>query len=271
MATPLYPSITYPAGKFVFCAGSILFRRARITSTTSLPDVTEAYEDSQQDSPKWKWQICLLYHCLKNQWLLPKGRKEAGESLATAAMRETFEETGYPNALLPITLPTRAPIPGTNQKDVIRIADKCSTEPITVTLRDVRTAPLIWDAESTETSHTELLSKISSHDQNQDRFPNAKFIHWYITIVQSQAQFDVVSESLETNGEVDLEFDSASAELGDAEKQENTQTASESFNSHFFDIDSVGDDVGAAERLTFQGDRDVARLAIELVKGTYGD
>lgn len=46
------------------------------------------------------------------KYLLPKGRKDQGESITDAAVRETFEETGYPCTLFPVQMPTRAPAPG---------------------------------------------------------------------------------------------------------------------------------------------------------------
>ncbi|KAG7095100.1 hypothetical protein E1B28_005887 [Marasmius oreades] len=266
MATSCYPTTTYPAGNFTFCAGSILFRRARVIQTADISSSTQ----TPRDPPKWKWQICLLYHCVKDEWLLPKGRKDAGESLEAAAIRETFEETGYPNTYLPITLPTRAPMPGTNQKDVVRIAGKCTSEPIAITVRDVSNVPFAWDSSATETTHSNLLSKLSLQvDRAKTRVPNAKVIHWYATVVQSQARLFVHPECLGPGTEPIPDF--GLDELGDSEKQENTQTASESFDSQFFDVDAVDGGLGAVERLTFQGDQDIARLAVELVKGTYGD
>jgi 8-oxo-dGTP pyrophosphatase MutT (NUDIX family) len=42
------------------------------------------------------------------EYLLPKGRKEIGEPLQSAAVRETFEETGFSCSLLPHKFPTLA-------------------------------------------------------------------------------------------------------------------------------------------------------------------
>lgn len=54
---------------------------------------------------------------MRGEWLLPKGRKDRGESLERTALRETFEETGFPPVLLPVGMHTRAPDPSTNLKD----------------------------------------------------------------------------------------------------------------------------------------------------------
>lgn len=43
-----------------------------------------------------------------NHFLFPKGRKNVGEDLTRAALRETYEETGYRCELLPHCLPTLA-------------------------------------------------------------------------------------------------------------------------------------------------------------------
>lgn len=58
--------------------------------------------------------------------LLPKGRKNIGETLEQAALRETEEETGYQAYLLPLPIPTRA----TSDEEF-----KDSTEPVCVVER----------------------------------------------------------------------------------------------------------------------------------------
>ena len=52
--------------------------------------------------------VLLLYHRSKGEYFLPKGRKQAGESLEDAALRETMEESGYKCTLLRHCLPTKA-------------------------------------------------------------------------------------------------------------------------------------------------------------------
>lgn len=46
----------------------------------------------------------LCYHPLHHYYFLPKGRKDTHESLAEAAQREGFEESGYRNRLLPVPM-----------------------------------------------------------------------------------------------------------------------------------------------------------------------
>ena len=52
--------------------------------------------------------ILLLCYRPKNEILLPKGRKNIGESLEAAAARETYGESGFRCQLLPHDLPTNA-------------------------------------------------------------------------------------------------------------------------------------------------------------------
>ncbi|KAJ6513365.1 NUDIX hydrolase domain-like protein [Mycena sanguinolenta] len=117
MTTPVtspstsYPSTLYFSEDFVVSAGCVLFRK-----NTGL-------------------EICLLHDLTKEAWVLPKGRKDCGESIAAAAVRETFEEIGYPCALLPLRMPTRAPVPGVNGADASTVVEDIS-EPIAVVVED---------------------------------------------------------------------------------------------------------------------------------------
>ena len=53
--------------------------------------------------------MLLLYHRPKGELMLPKGRKDRGESIEATATRETFEESGFPCQLVKHKLPTNAP------------------------------------------------------------------------------------------------------------------------------------------------------------------
>lgn len=67
--------------------------------------------------------------------MLPKGRKNIGETLEDAALRETLEETGYEASLLPLPVPTLATSDETPKHTGL------TTEPVSVTERyrgDVR-------------------------------------------------------------------------------------------------------------------------------------
>ncbi|KAI6038585.1 hypothetical protein EDC04DRAFT_1923770 [Pisolithus marmoratus] len=108
---------------FVICAGSVLFR-----SDTA-----------------GRWQICVLHDRMGNVHVLPKGRKDCGESTDEAAVRETYEETGYPCKLLPTRMTTRAPLPHANMLDEPRVVDD-AREPFAITLRDLKEkgTKIIW-------------------------------------------------------------------------------------------------------------------------------
>ncbi|KAJ7271075.1 hypothetical protein C8J57DRAFT_1320612 [Mycena rebaudengoi] len=54
-------------------------------------------------------KIVVLYESQKKFWFLPKGRKDIGESLEQAALREAHEESGYQVEFLPLYIPTCAP------------------------------------------------------------------------------------------------------------------------------------------------------------------
>jgi len=99
---------------FIITAGAVLFRR----------------------TPK-SLEICILYHEIKKHWLLARGRKDRGESVEEAAIRETFEETGYPCQLMRgLRMWTRAPPAGSHEKShPVLVSD--AIEPFAITMRNV--------------------------------------------------------------------------------------------------------------------------------------
>lgn len=100
---------------FVLSAGTVLFRRS--------PENNEL-------------QICILHNLKTGKWNLPKGRKDRGESLEVTAVRETYEETGYPCEILPCRIPTRAPAAGARQFGSSIVDD--SVEAFAMTMRPLR-------------------------------------------------------------------------------------------------------------------------------------
>ncbi|KIL69849.1 hypothetical protein M378DRAFT_708474 [Amanita muscaria Koide BX008] len=127
----------WTSDSFVFAAGSVLFRRHLET----------------QDL-----QICILHNPRNDKWCLPKGRKDRGESLETTAVRETFEETGYPCELLPCRMPTRAPAPNCRQRGA-EVVDG-AVEPFAVSVRPI----------------------------SRSATKGVKFISWYITKLKEDSQ-----------------------------------------------------------------------------------
>jgi len=125
MATSNFPTKQYDSEHFVESAGAVIF-----------------------DLANEHTRICLIYSKKHNEWYLPKGRRNHGESRAEAAVREATEETGVPCRLLPICLKTRAPPqiePEGGSPDIVRIEGN-STEPFMITLREIGDGQmkLIW-------------------------------------------------------------------------------------------------------------------------------
>ncbi|KAK7055501.1 Nudix hydrolase domain-containing protein [Favolaschia claudopus] len=74
-------------------------------------------------------KLVVVYESKKKYWFLPKGRKDVGESLEQAALREAYEESGYRVEFLPLFTQTRAPSPPSNP----HAAYEPNTEPIYIT------------------------------------------------------------------------------------------------------------------------------------------
>ncbi|KAF4622847.1 hypothetical protein D9613_002409 [Agrocybe pediades] len=185
MAASRYPTTQYLAGNFVLSAGSVLFRRRTALTNSVLPD----------------YQICILHHLDHNEFLLPKGRKDQGERLEDAAMRETYEETGYRCSLWRVRMPTRAPaplatghssddreeLPRLQEPNERRVVDDIA-EPISVTIRDLGV-----DASSSE--------------------PKSKLIFWYITICPPGTEKEQNTQMENEN------FDSVWVDVEEAERR----------------------------------------------------
>ena len=101
----------YTAERFVESAGTILFR----LSTR---------------------EICILRLLERDECVLPKGRRNLGESCRVTATREAIEETGIPCRLLPVDLVSRAcPAIGKGNIPDEPRAFKAVCEPITLQIR----------------------------------------------------------------------------------------------------------------------------------------
>jgi 8-oxo-dGTP pyrophosphatase MutT (NUDIX family) len=111
MALARYPTEQFLSSHFLISGGSILFA-----------------------SIQAPLRVCLIYHKARGEWLLPKGRKDRGEDVRDAAVRETYEETGYPCELLPLDMVTRAAAAAAQTTDAA-VAVRGSEEPFMVTLR----------------------------------------------------------------------------------------------------------------------------------------
>ncbi|KAH9477111.1 Diadenosine hexaphosphate hydrolase [Psilocybe cubensis] len=54
-------------------------------------------------------KIVLLYSSKWKYYFFPRGRKDVGETLQQAALREAYEESGYRVDFMPLAIPTRQP------------------------------------------------------------------------------------------------------------------------------------------------------------------
>jgi 8-oxo-dGTP pyrophosphatase MutT (NUDIX family) len=80
-------------------------------------------------------KVLLLRGQSSGEYLLPKGRKNPGESLESAALRETYEESGVKCELLPHAFPHLAPFAPGEETSGENGSKPLSTEPIAVQQR----------------------------------------------------------------------------------------------------------------------------------------
>ncbi|TFK30032.1 hypothetical protein FA15DRAFT_194021 [Coprinopsis marcescibilis] len=115
----------YDSSAFVLSAGSVLFR---------------THPETHQ------LQVCLVYNRKNGYWILPKGRKDQGEPMHITAVRETYEETGYPCVLHPCNMPTRSPPPGVELHPSAVLEAENICEPFAMTVRELKCGSLktIW-------------------------------------------------------------------------------------------------------------------------------
>ena len=181
MALPKLPTEQFPSTNFLICSGSILFASTRAPL-----------------------QVCLLHHTERNEWLLPKGRKDRGECVPVTAMRETFEETGYPCRQLPLDMVTRAPAATAQTKDAPECVPACE-EPFMLTLRRTTTTrPINGNARGGGGG-----SASRTAAEEETRNGGVKLIWWFAAVCTG------------------------------ADKVDGTQTAVESFESAFFGVEEA--------------------------------
>lgn len=106
MAASKFPTRLYNCASFLESAGCILFDFRE----TGLDPLSHSLHKtgSQNVILKQEPKVVLFYSNPRQEFLLPKGRRNIGESRKDAAIRETFEEVGIKCSLLPVTLHSRA-------------------------------------------------------------------------------------------------------------------------------------------------------------------
>ncbi|KAJ9226772.1 hypothetical protein DTO027B5_1892 [Paecilomyces variotii] len=90
-------------------------------------------------------KVLLIRWKKTGEFFLPKGRKNIGETLEDAALRETYEETGFRVALFPLPIPTLA-TPATVEDTLD--GSSVVTEPVAVSqrVRDGKLKIIFWFA-----------------------------------------------------------------------------------------------------------------------------
>jgi 8-oxo-dGTP pyrophosphatase MutT (NUDIX family) len=177
MALPRYPTEQFPSSHFLVSGGSILFE------STHAP-----------------LRVCLIYDHARGEWLLPKGRKDRGESVPATAVRETFEETGYPCELLPLDLITRAPAAGAQTEDAA-VTVGGSGEPFMVTLRRTKDGGiqiLSWFATVCTTGADKVVGSVSGLQTEVEDYESAFFeVDEVLRVATFQVDRDVIARAVE--------------------------------------------------------------------------
>jgi len=145
------------------------------------------------------------------------------------AIRETFEETGYPCRQLPLDMVTRAPAATAQTKDAPECVRACEEAFMLTLRRTTTTRPIKINGSASGSTG----SSASSTAEEDTRNGGVKLIWWFAAVCTG------------------------------ADKVDGTQTAVESFESKFFGVEE------ALRRATFQTDREVIAKAVELVRATY--
>ena len=186
MAASHYPTTQYLAGNFVISAGSVLFRRVQPIPVSA----------SQSQTSASTFEICILHQLTKDEWLLPKGRKDRGETLEQAAVRETYEETSYPCHLWPQRMPTRAPAPGVSNIHRTQIVDDI-TEPLAVTVRELgngRTKLIFWYIALAEEGAEKVVGSQMEDENFESHFVDAATALRRLTF---QGDRDIVQQAID--------------------------------------------------------------------------
>ncbi|CAE6479581.1 unnamed protein product [Rhizoctonia solani] len=172
MAASTTPTEVLMSDGFVICAGCILLRR--------YPSL----------------QVCILYHPKEDRYILPKGRKDRGESIQETALRETYEETGHRCSFLPLNMMTRSQPSDVFVKDQPTFAVGAQ-EPIAMFLRRVADKDvklIFWFVAEVDESHPyQRGTQIGSEDY-ETRFVRADGV---LDVLTYACDREVVAKALE--------------------------------------------------------------------------
>lgn len=108
-------------------------------------------------------KVVLCYDPRRKQYFFPKGRKDAGEAMETAVLREAYEESGFRATFLPLYIPSNAPIPPQDQNTARSNSPVKTSEPFFVSTKTYKPRP----------------SRNPFTKYNVDS-ARVYFIHWYV-------------------------------------------------------------------------------------------
>ncbi|KAL4936606.1 hypothetical protein BDV06DRAFT_204663 [Aspergillus oleicola] len=153
MATSAFPTKQYTSEQFVESCGAVLFNFIH--------------------APR---RVCLINYIKTNEWLLPKGRRNCGESRCDAAFREVQEETSYECYIQPMSIPSRTTRPNDNEHvpDEARLCRNIE-EPFMLTVRelggDAGVKIIWWFIAGVEPSnHNGMTKEVSESDDFRAEF-----------------------------------------------------------------------------------------------------
>ncbi|KAG8748398.1 hypothetical protein FRC10_005945 [Ceratobasidium sp. 414] len=172
MAAATSPTDVLMSEEFVICAGCVLLRRR--------PTL----------------QVGILYHAKEDRHILPKGRKDRGESIQETALRETYEETGHRCRYLPLNMKTRSQLPYVYVKDHPTYATS-AVEPIAMFMRHAaeRDIKLIfWYVAEVDEKHAHEKGTQTGGEDYETRFVDADEV---LDILTYTCDREVVAKALE--------------------------------------------------------------------------
>ncbi|KAJ8692180.1 hypothetical protein PTI98_009516 [Pleurotus ostreatus] len=125
-------------------------------------------------------KVVLCYDSRRKHYFFPKGRKDAGEAMETAVLREAYEESGFRATFLPLYTPSHAPIPPQDLDIAWSDNPIKSSEPFFV---------------STKTYNPpSSLNPFTKYEVDTSR---VYFIHWYVGQIPANAVRDQLSLQIE--------------------------------------------------------------------------
>ncbi|KAL4256696.1 Nudix hydrolase domain-containing protein [Pleurotus pulmonarius] len=114
-------------------------------------------------------KVVLCYDSRRKRYFFPKGRKDAGEAMETAVLREAYEESGFRASFLPLYIPSHAPI---SPQDMNIRSDNPvkSSEPFIVSTKTYNPRP--------------SFNPFTKREVDTSR---VYFIHWYVGQIPADA------------------------------------------------------------------------------------